>query len=61
MIYTQVCGKVNIRKEMGKKMIDKIEPDWCYEDKKYEVIDCEDDDYDLHYADEYHELMMLGE
>ena len=46
-------------------MIDRIEPDWCYENKKYEIIDCEDeeeyDDFDLHMADVMHEKMMLGE
>ena len=45
-------------------MIDKIEPDWCYEDKKGEVIDCEDeeeyDDYDLYMADVIHEEMMIS-
>lgn len=44
-------------------MIDKIEPDWCYEDKKCEIIDCEDeedDDYDLYMADVIHEEMMIS-
>lgn len=31
------------------------EPDWCYE----EVIDEEPDEWDI--ADEYHDLMMIGE
>ena len=56
--------------QRSKKIIDKIEPEWCYEDKKYEIIDYdepgildrfdEEDDYDLYMADVMHEEMMLG-
>lgn len=40
-------------------MIEKIEPSWCYEEDTYEQAF--EEEYELDYADEYHELMMLGE